>query len=144
MLPPPTTTATWTPSLTASEIALAMCWTTSASMPSGSLPENASPDSFSTTRFQPCEDLDNQLAEDAGDAAAVAPVGVVSCTSAASSLVLPVSSLRCPGSMELPDRTYRSVFGRVSAVGPVPGSRRPDQVCTVSTPRSCPHGRVRG
>ena len=41
MLPPPTTAATWTPSLTAAMISAAMCVTTSGEMPSGSLPANS-------------------------------------------------------------------------------------------------------
>src|SRR5437588_7294621 len=52
MLPPPTTTATWVPSRTAATICSAICSTTSWSMPSGSSPEKAAPDSLSTTRCQ--------------------------------------------------------------------------------------------
>src|SRR5512144_2379026 len=52
MLPPPTTTASWTPAQTTSAIASAMCATTRASMPSDSLPANASPETVSRTRRQ--------------------------------------------------------------------------------------------
>src|SRR6266704_821174 len=52
MFPPPTTTATWTPSCTTATISLAMRWTTVGEMPSGSSPEKASPDSLTTTRRQ--------------------------------------------------------------------------------------------
>src|SRR5437763_3445505 len=50
MFPPPTTAATWTPSLTTATTSLAMRCTTVGEMPSGSSPENASPDSLTTTR----------------------------------------------------------------------------------------------
>src|SRR6266567_2200795 len=53
MFPPPTTAATWIPSIAAAVISLAMCITASGEMPSGSAPANASPESFSTTRCQP-------------------------------------------------------------------------------------------
>src|ERR1051326_1289262 len=52
MFPPPTTTATWTPSRTTATISLAMRCTTPGEMPSGSSPEKASPDSLTTTRRQ--------------------------------------------------------------------------------------------
>src|ERR1039457_1061061 len=51
MLPPPTTTASSTPSATTAAISLARRKTTSGEMPSGSFPEKASPDSFTTTRL---------------------------------------------------------------------------------------------
>ena len=50
MLPPPTTAATSTPSRTTETISLAMRYTTSGEMPTGSSPEKASPDSLTTTR----------------------------------------------------------------------------------------------
>src|SRR6516162_4247337 len=50
MFPPPTTAATWTPSLTTATISRAIRCTTAGEMPSGSSPEKASPDSFATTR----------------------------------------------------------------------------------------------
>src|SRR6266568_3966270 len=52
MLPPPTTAATCTPSLTAAMISAARWATTSGEMPRGSAPANSPPDSFSTTRLQ--------------------------------------------------------------------------------------------
>src|ERR1700722_2256521 len=52
MFPPPTTAASSTPSATTAAISLARWKTTSGEMPSGSLPEKASPESFTTTRFQ--------------------------------------------------------------------------------------------
>src|SRR5580693_5424063 len=52
MLPPPTTAASSTPSATTAAISLARWKTTSGEMPTGSLPEKASPESFTTTRFQ--------------------------------------------------------------------------------------------
>src|SRR3954454_16045876 len=50
-LPPPMTTATWTPDLTTSAICRATSWTTSGSTPTCP-PPNISPPSFSRTRFQ--------------------------------------------------------------------------------------------
>src|SRR3954452_7281078 len=52
MLPPPTTMPTCTPLRTTSAICRAMLATVTGSMPSFSPPANASPDSFSRTRFQ--------------------------------------------------------------------------------------------
>src|ERR1700691_5395239 len=52
MLPPPTTAASSTPSATTAAISLARWKTTSGEMPTGSFPEKASPESFTTTRFQ--------------------------------------------------------------------------------------------
>src|ERR1700722_18813347 len=52
MFPPPTTAASSTPPATTAAISLARWKTTSGEMPSGSLPEKASPESFTTTRFQ--------------------------------------------------------------------------------------------
>src|SRR6266851_897982 len=52
MLPPPTTAASSTPSATTAAISLARWKTTSGEIPSGSFPEKASPESFTTTRFQ--------------------------------------------------------------------------------------------
>src|SRR5258708_4908637 len=52
MLPPPTTTATCTPSRDASLISRAKCDTASGSIPSPAPPANASPDSLRTTRCQ--------------------------------------------------------------------------------------------
>src|SRR5579872_5059863 len=52
MLPPPTTSATCTPSFTAAMISVARWATTSGEMPRGSAPANNPPDSFSTTRCQ--------------------------------------------------------------------------------------------
>src|SRR3954467_1588768 len=52
MLPPPTTMPTCTPLRTTSAIWRAMLATVTGSMPSFSPPANASPESFSRTRFQ--------------------------------------------------------------------------------------------
>src|SRR5699024_6020320 len=53
MFPPPTTTATSLPSHTASATASATYWAISGSIPSPPPPANASPESFSITRFHP-------------------------------------------------------------------------------------------
>src|ERR1700742_2041522 len=50
-LPPPITTATWTPVLTTSAICRATDWTTSGSTPTCP-PPNISPPNLSRTRFQ--------------------------------------------------------------------------------------------
>src|SRR5262249_8395353 len=71
---PRTPAATWTPSSTTATISLAMRSTTRGEMPSGSSPENASPDSLTTTRRHGrC----TQSAAAAGSAAAsVSPLSV--------------------------------------------------------------------
>src|SRR5690606_18161187 len=90
MLPPPTTTATCTPSRTASAIESARWATTSGSMPSFSPPANASPDSLSMTRFQRSRPWRGEAADVAGL--------VSSCTAAASFVTSTVERLLTTGS----------------------------------------------